>query len=101
MVGAEESQKARRVDIEINGGGVGAVGDIVDAEPGGPAVALEIELAFHGHVQGEEIGEPELTRWVDDAAELIHGQEREAGMPDAGVGQIELLESPEQRRRTP
>src|SRR5215469_18502567 len=98
MVGAEESQEGWRIDIEVDGCGVGAVGDIVDAEPRGPAVALEIELAFHGHVQGEEIGEPELTRRVDDAAELIHGQEREASMPDRGVGKIELLESPEQRR---
>src|SRR5215471_5618849 len=98
MALSEESQEGRGVDVVVDRGRVLAVSDVVEADARSPTIAFEIELAFHCHIQSEEVGKPELAGAGDDAAELVYREEWEAGVPDCGVGQIELLEFPEQWR---
>src|SRR5215831_12863596 len=89
MALSEESQEGRGVDVVVDRGRVLAVSDVVEADARSPTIA--IELAFHCHIQSEEVGKPELAGAGDDAAELVYREEWEAGVPDCGVGQIELL----------
>src|SRR5215472_8029752 len=98
---AKECQKGGRVHVVVYGGGVRAVGNVVNAKARSPAIAFEIEFAFHGDVQDEEVGELELSRRGNQFAELVYGEERKPAAPDRGISNVKLLELPEQWHRTP
>src|SRR5262249_2574027 len=88
MALSEECQEGRGVDLFLELGAFLGFSYVVEADARSQTVALKIELAFHRHIQSEEVGKPELAGAGDDAAELVYRKEWEAGVPDCGVGQI-------------